>query len=235
MNRGFDIVSMSWTVEPNQTDHVDNSPDIKRLRSALQNASRKGKVLLFCSAPDIGQSSQEDTHFPFNCADAPKMFRIGAAKADGTKHPQAGNQVGYILPGENVSMRPDDMANPNEDKIPRTGSSVATALAAGLAAMIIHCVRLGAVHDFHKNNTGGLSWKSVEAIKTFAAMKVAFDIIGKIDSSDNNYRRLEVESIFKEHGVQLSSSSELSDQEKWIKVAKLARNLISDHTETSVK
>jgi hypothetical protein len=153
---------MSWSVQRNDSEDeaVNNTRDLNRLKRSLQKASndlqdsRRKKLgketLLFCSAPDIGQSSLKNSHYPFNCERVSKIFRIGTAQATGKAYPWAGDQVGFIFPGENVGMKSTDMVRPNEDNVPKTGSSVATALAAGLAAMIIHCVRIGAVYNYHK-------------------------------------------------------------------------------------
>lgn len=249
VKRGFDIISMSWSVQRNDStdEALNNTAHLNRLKASLEKASNdqqdaQGKkigkeTLLFCSAPDTGESSLRDTHYPFNCDGISKIFRIGAAQVTGKAYPWTGNQVEYILPGENVGMKPSDMVRPNEDKVLRTGSSVATALAAGLAAIIIHCVRLGAVYNFHKNNRAGVSERSVRAIKTFKAMKAAFENISKSDWTKGD-KRLEVETFFKNYGTELSKDAPKSEKEKeqwkeerWSNVAEIARNLLHDNVE----
>ncbi|KAJ4361131.1 uncharacterized protein N0V89_001700 [Didymosphaeria variabile] len=226
---------------------LNNTAHLNRLKASLEKASNnqqdaQGKwfgkeTLLFCSAPDTGESSSRDTHYPFNCDGISKIFRIGAAQVTGKPYPWTGNQVEYILPGENVGMKPSDMFRPNEDKVLRTGSSVATALAAGLAAMIIHCVRLGAVYNFHKNNRIGVSERSIRAIKTFKGMKAAFQTISKSDWAKGD-KSLEVETFFKDDGDELSKDAPKSEkdneqwkEEKWENVAKIARSLLHDNVE----
>lgn len=249
MERGFDIISMSWSIQKNDgTDEaLNNIKHLERLKTGLAKASKEAtdsqgkkigkETLLFCSAPDTGMSSSTDTYYPFNCADISKIFRIGAAQATGKAYPWVGKQIGYILPGENVGMKPSDMVRPNEDKVLRTGSSVATALAAGLAAMIIHCVRLGAVYNFHKNTSknthmsihAGVSERTVRAIKTFDGMKAAFDNISKNDYARGD-KRLEVETFFKSHAKELSKEvlqtvddKELWKEGRWSTIANIAR------------
>lgn len=240
MKRQFDIISMSWSVQRNNNEGVSNESDLTRLVAALKKASnderdkkgkKKGKeILLFCSAADLGQSNLKNTHYPFNCEEIPKMFKIGAAKADGTKYSWTGNQVDFILPGEEVRMREKDMAGLDQDTILRTGSSVATALAAGLAAMIIHSVKQGAVYHACKGHLG-LTEKSVRAIKTYKAMKSAFDIIRKDGDKETKDQRLAIETFFTNPGKELGKTSSSSKEEKWVKVAALARDLISAQTE----
>lgn len=244
IKRSFDIISMSWSVQPNNTEGASNKSDLGRLVAALQKVSnverdktgkKKAKeILLFCSAADHGQFNLKNTHYPFNCDEIPKMFKIGAAKADGTKYPWTGNQVDFILPGEEVQMRGKDMAGLDQDPVPKTGSSVATALAAGLAAMIIHSVKQGAVYHACKGSPG-LTEKSVRVIKTHKAMKSAFDVIRKGGDKESKDQRLAVETFFTAPGKELGKSSSLSNEEKWVKVVALARDLISAQTENEFR
>lgn len=244
MKRGFDIISLSWSVQKNDSleKTLNNMADLQRLKGSLLKAGQdeqdsQGKkigkeTLLFCSAPDTGESSVTDSHYPFNCEGVSKIFRIGAAQVTGKAYPWVGTQVDYILPGEKVGMKTTDMVRPIEDKVLRTGSSVATALAAGLAAMVIHCVRLGAVYNHYQRNQTGVSEQSVRAIKTYKGMKAAFETISKRD------RRLGVDSFFKNRGTELGTSAPQGDkekekwrEEKWSNVAEMARRLVTDELE----
>jgi hypothetical protein len=110
------------------------------------------------------------------------MFRIGAATVDGLAHPRVSDDVDYILPGHNVLPHINDLVGSDGPMTPMTGSSVATALAASLAALIIHCVRLGAIYNATRSSDVPISKASVsdkwlETIKTYLAMRTAFDII----------------------------------------------------------
>ncbi|EHK48481.1 hypothetical protein TRIATDRAFT_172153, partial [Trichoderma atroviride IMI 206040] len=140
LNKKADIISMSWTL-PMSGD--------KSVHDALKKAV-DGKALMFCSAPDEGKFTKRDyPSGPWR----EDFFRIGAARADGTVFewtPEDG--ITYVLPGVDVIR---DQASSNsfgwgsaarftkriEDFKYETGSSVATALAAGLAAMIIYCIK----------------------------------------------------------------------------------------------
>ena len=234
---------MSWSVQPTETGGVSNQEDLRRLVAALQAASndkedqkgkKKGKEsILFCSASDHGQSNGRNTHYPFNCDGIPKMFRIGAANADGTRYSWTSDQVDFILPGADVRMRANDRAGFNQDTVPKTGSSVATALAAGLAALVIQIVKQGAIYHALKDTTG-LSEKSVRAIKTYKAMKSAFEVIRKDGGNEPKDERLAVGAFFTKAGRELSKNSSLDAKSKWIVLAKLARDLISSSTENAV-
>ncbi|UKZ68741.1 uncharacterized protein TrAtP1_009763 [Trichoderma atroviride] len=145
LNKKADIISMSWTLPMSG----DKSGSRNRLHDALKKAV-DGKALMFCSAPDEGKFTKRDyPSGPWR----EDFFRIGAARADGTVFewtPEDG--ITYVLPGVDVIR---DQASSNsfgwgsaarftkriEDFKYETGSSVATALAAGLAAMIIYCIK----------------------------------------------------------------------------------------------
>ncbi|UKZ48603.1 hypothetical protein TrVGV298_002829 [Trichoderma virens] len=72
-----------------------------------------------------------------------QIFRIGAATADGRVWGMAGDlaNMDFILPGHNVFDAVGSYNGLLENFKPRTGSSVATALAAGQAALIMHSMK----------------------------------------------------------------------------------------------
>ncbi|KAM5519720.1 intracellular serine protease [Fusarium oxysporum f. sp. phaseoli] len=109
------------------------------LKRAVEN-----KVLMFCSAPDKGKFTELD----YPSGPWPNsFFRIGAAYSNGTVFqwtPEVG--ITYILPGVDVvqdQIKGGSSKSGEGSKSGKnlTGSSVATALGAGLAAMIIYCVK----------------------------------------------------------------------------------------------
>ncbi|KAI1146331.1 hypothetical protein F4825DRAFT_441072 [Nemania diffusa] len=68
-------------------------------------------------------------------------FRIGAARASGEKLSWvAGSKSEYLLPGENIKPEEPD-AWSHHGSWP-FGSSIATALASGLAGALLYCDRL---------------------------------------------------------------------------------------------
>ncbi|CAD6442393.1 bb52b886-4da0-4df4-8be6-03664f8edd25 [Sclerotinia trifoliorum] len=221
VTRGFDIISISWTVQKG-----DNEKHINRLSSAIKKATQKN-ILVFCSAPDIGRATPDklSTYYPFGDSDNEnRIFRIGAAKADGSAYSWLGNVelVDCILPGDNVKLLSDDSIK-EEDDIPKTGSSVATALAAGLAGLIIHCVRLAAIRHWHQNKShdaDGIDEESLKDIKNINAMKRAFKKIGTGNAGD---KRLEVETFFKHRAEALQK-----DSNDWDQIIEVARNLLPE-------
>ena len=151
---------------------------------------------MFCSTPDKGKFTELDyPSGPWRDS----FFRIGAARADGSVFawtPEDG--ITYVLPGVDVirdhvgnshSMQgiPDRMVDYTE-----TGSSVSTALAAGLAAMIIYCVKASVliVRTASGNQGSGsllgtIPDKAIEEIAHPDEMKRAFASLGKV--TKNNF------------------------------------------------
>ncbi|KAM0296866.1 hypothetical protein ACHAPM_010052 [Fusarium culmorum] len=230
--RKFDIISISWTVQLQKDEKHDNSADINRLENAISLATATG-ILVFCSAPDIGRASKEtlESYYPFGCKrSSTDLFKIGAAKADGVSFAWMGHEetVNYILPGHKVAPREADNL-PEEDDTPKTGSSVATALASGLAALIIHCVRLAAIYNIYTNKRDDLSVNetTVRAIKRFPAMKEALAILcSNNDEKQTRDRNLRVENFFKRPGDTMDNK-DVSEEEKWKQVVNIARDLVS--------
>ncbi|EWC43894.1 hypothetical protein DRE_01246 [Drechslerella stenobrocha 248] len=156
VNNKVDIISMSWTIEifgegmnpkPKQdVQHHDNpedsegserthneSPDIKLLTRAIKVAKDKN-IILFASASDQGSASSRHC-YP---ARAGGCITIGAATETGEMcawvHP---SQAKFCCPGVDVPFK-----KANETPKQQSGSSVATALAAGLAGLLLFCDRL---------------------------------------------------------------------------------------------
>ena len=130
---------MSWTIE--RTD--ENKSDILALEQAVQDAANKG-ILMFCAASDGGAVS--DRSFPARSVKE-VLFKIGAATEEGSKWKWVGDatNIDFIFPGHKVVKERYSEA-PIQSCNLLTGSSVATAIAAGLAALILDCVQRAALH-----------------------------------------------------------------------------------------
>ncbi|KAK8054802.1 hypothetical protein PG993_000029 [Apiospora rasikravindrae] len=139
VKQNVNIISMSWTVSKN------SSPNLQRAIEEAQAA----KILMFASSSDGGHFSDDAWPVGIN---RDWFFRIGAATAEGTPFKWAGStkDLDYILPGvdvakENPKTKPAKGAKYGEtlaEMSLETGSSVATALAAGTAAMLLTCVKM---------------------------------------------------------------------------------------------
>ena len=130
---------MSWTIE----ETADNEVHIEKLKEAVEKAAKK-PILMFCAASDGGAIS--DKSFPGK-GPRDSVFKIGAATEDGKAWKWVGDEsnIDFIFPGhEVVQERYKEALLQNSNLL--TGSSVATAIAAGLAALVLDCVRLAALH-----------------------------------------------------------------------------------------
>ncbi|KUI69258.1 Major intracellular serine protease [Cytospora mali] len=137
--RKVHIISMSWTINVPNTENDGDTRDMKELDDALMEA-QKANILMFCSASDEG-AKQADT-YPSRAIPG-KIFKIGGATANGELYEPVGdiNSVDFILPGNLVAG--EELTDTAINKVHYwSGSSIATALAAGLAALILYCAQI---------------------------------------------------------------------------------------------
>ena len=131
-----DIISMSWTITE-QTDHRQ-SEGFTELKNAISEAAR-ANILMFCSASD--QGAKQSHTYPSKATNL--IFKIGGADAIGDLYKPVGDDeaIDFILPGKLVEG--EGLSDAAINKVQYwTGSSVATALAAGLAALILYCAQI---------------------------------------------------------------------------------------------
>ncbi|KAI0099322.1 hypothetical protein GGR51DRAFT_396279 [Nemania sp. FL0031] len=174
--RGVDIISISWTVK--KPKDTEQDADLKDLGDAIKRALDAG-TLVFCAAGDAGNFSDEEYPYDF---DRNRIIRIGAATDDGRPWERSGDTktLSFIFPGCSVVSRNVRL----ESAVPshfreNTGSSVATALAAGLAALVLHCVRLAAILKENEGQTAApLETDSLRSIKDYRNIKAIFENIG---------------------------------------------------------
>jgi hypothetical protein len=154
---------MSWSLASDPTNQ-----DLEYLKDAIKEARSKN-ILMFSSTNDQGNI---DCNFcPGSYTD---VICIGAAKSTGNKSNWV-HKAQYLCPGEDVKV------DVNSVQGPATGSSIATALAAGLAALILHCV------DIYCADPGIEADKSDlrKTLQDLDSMKQVFNNM----AGDNNYIR----------------------------------------------
>lgn len=123
---------MSWTIEDPNGDR-----QFPALNRAINEAYRN-RIIMFCSASDQGGSSMVRCYpgaFKGN-----KSIRIGSCSASDVPSVWVNpKQVDFVLPGENIIIRNSDGTSESQ-----TGSSFATAVAAGLGGLMLYCsLKLG--------------------------------------------------------------------------------------------
>ena len=192
---------MSWTISVPSADEKLSPEDqaaMADLESAITDASTKN-ILMFCSASDEG--AVQSSTYPSK--HAKRIFTIGAADASGVVSKAVGdiNAVDFILPGKLVEDETDGAVKNIQYW---TGSSVATALAAGLAALILYCGQI----RIARAAAGSKKSKAVqhfERLKTYDGMMEAFRNIGTTAASKNKY--LTVWDVFGKKAAEHSSLS----------------------------
>ncbi|PON28837.1 hypothetical protein TGAM01_v201945 [Trichoderma gamsii] len=167
-----DIISMSWAIEEKELDYQTNR--MGALRDAIKLAA-DNNILLFCANPDKGAGYPENKSYPKQL-DTSRVFCIGAATQDGTRWEKI--DVGdascdYFLPGVELGFPVESSGARRVGEPPTVwetynGSSLSCALAAGLAAMILHCAQVSG-----KNATEAeYTW-----LKSHGGMRNAFNSI----------------------------------------------------------
>ncbi|KAI1259153.1 hypothetical protein F5Y18DRAFT_315386 [Xylariaceae sp. FL1019] len=223
LKHDFDIISMSWSIKEGKND---KNVDTRRIRNML-NQSEAAKKIIFCSAPDAGNLSPDDvaTYVPVGTS-ANHLFRIGAATADNMVWQRVGGHCDYLFPGYNVREKEGDEVI-QYDNSPKSGSSIATALAAGFAALLIHVVRMAVIRTYQqnredKNDTSIIDLASLAAIKLPETMRKTFDSMAK----DQKY--VHVSSNFEYKANQLASAEDADEPEmqKWRVIGDLARDIV---------
>ncbi|KAF9772114.1 hypothetical protein IL306_010198 [Fusarium sp. DS 682] len=187
LERNATIISMSWTIPKPK----EGSTERKLLDDVLERAC-KPKVLMFCSSSDqIDHTDHYPSAFKPHC-----FFRIGAAHDDGSAYGHAGQDNDFIFPGVNVNTSagrslPLYLADKTSSTKESTGSSIATALAAGLAAMITHGFKASALATVMARMQQGKSYvvrpelvrqADMEKISEHDVLDVAFRKIGKVQN-----------------------------------------------------
>lgn len=126
-----DIISMSWTISSREP----HSQEIHDLKQEVTNAS-KDNILMFASASDKGEGTSE---ILFPAEEYNVCIRIGGASNEGDRLTWVNPKwVHFLLPGKEVGFLDHDTGS----HFTETGSSLATACAAGLAGALLYSDRL---------------------------------------------------------------------------------------------
>ena len=224
VKKGVNIISMSWTVEPPK----EGSTLRKKFDNAL--AAAEGRhILMFCSSSDAGNYNEE--HYPTTYNDK-IFFKIGAAKADGNPYEWVGPaaKLDYLFPGVEVVQRHSKqkaIINIDDWQV-HTGSSISTALAAGLAALVISMAQIGVRYwDERGGPKDDLALKraDVEALQVRDNMKNAFNRCDALNQG--GYTFLQIWKQLDDVTARLKQyHGDSNVKERKMIVADFARNLI---------
>jgi hypothetical protein len=211
-----DIISMSWAIDEQdaslmQEDKLIRRQREERLRQAIQLAADKD-ILLFCANPDKGAVYTKNKTYPWvlsQSGTSVNIFCIGAATQEKVSWPQISDKddsCDYLLPGVNLGIQVEGTSSKNTENPPEkwqqySGSSLSCALAAGLAAMILHCALLSG-----EVTLGDPKWKW---LRTAQGMRNAFTRIQLEGSTDQttSSKWLPVRNLFRKVASQFLSTS----------------------------
>ncbi|KAF4345848.1 intracellular serine protease [Fusarium beomiforme] len=208
--KGVQIISMSWTIDPPKDEKERQDLDSAVVEAANAN------ILLFCSARAKGANSAST--YPSKAT--PKIFTIGAANKSGPSLDYVGDaaQLSYTFPGDKVEV--DDGPTKTTSQTV-DGSSVATALAAGLAALILYCVqvRIFLAKDSEKQKAR----EYYKKVKQYDGMKRAFSAIDTTEESGHKFLR-----VWEVFGKQVEQKEHVKDQGEYLElVAEVGARLCS--------
>ncbi|KAK1757348.1 hypothetical protein QBC47DRAFT_399689 [Echria macrotheca] len=181
VDRDVDIISMSWTVSvPAAKSELKAVFD-----SALQRAIDRN-ILMFCSSGDSGHTG--DMFYPAGFRPE-TVIKIGAANPTGLPYDWAGSleRLDFIFPGVEVVQQHDNKPSGIGKLKAETGSSVATALGAGLAALVMYCARIAYLYG-----RVGLTEADFERLRRRDVMVEAIARFGRSTSEKTEGKFIEV-------------------------------------------
>ena len=128
-----DIISMSWTIEKSENTR-EKKKALLDLDEALEYAAKKN-ILMFCAARDEGLEQPKEVPFPA-ASRTRNIMIVGAAGPSGAISTWVNaDAIHFLFPGTELrDARPDWMP---PEMVTVDGSSTATALASGLAALLL--------------------------------------------------------------------------------------------------
>ncbi|KAK4107020.1 subtilisin-like protein [Canariomyces notabilis] len=170
VKEGADIINMSWAIDMHEADRSSDKR-YKPLKDAIEKAVKKN-ILLFCANPDKGSEEAEPKTFPKCLPGVTSLFCIGAAENGQRwmKISRNDETCDFFLPGVRLDIEAESrQGNPKGSKSFEQwkefgGSSLACALASGLAAMILHCSQICDITNEQ------WAW-----LKSYNGMKAAFE------------------------------------------------------------
>ncbi len=211
----------------------DNSDEISRLCEALRCVAKT--TIVFCSLPDLGGISLDELalYYPVGAGakEIKEIFRIGGATPDNNPWERAGgkNIIDYILPGCDVRQKAGCEVVQNNPSL-SSGSSIATALAAGLAALLIHIVRMAAIKTYAqgKENSQEAHLVTLVSLDPFKSPDMMRATLDKMANKENGRMYVHVWSMFSHRSGEFESAENDPDAgaTRWRVMAEMAREIV---------
>lgn len=211
VDRGVNIISMSWSVKP---------PARGKLRDDFNKAVQRAvddSIIMLCASSDQGDTGKDET-YPYD-VDRANIIRIGAATAMGSNADYVNkHQVDFLFPGHEVHLKGSTPDKELGDV--HKGSSVATAIAAGLAAMVLECVRIAHFWTSTSESNRWIEPITEEDLKMDSkAMQAAFEGMSRA-----SHRYIWVWETFSDKVCETITDGGRDDQ--WATITKLANQFL---------
>ncbi|KAK4074698.1 uncharacterized protein Triagg1_4847 [Trichoderma aggressivum f. europaeum] len=231
------IISVSWTIKyrgaagtslaPNESGPPNSMKKdaYTDLREAVDEV-KKNDIIMFCSASDDIQTSAMKA-LPYS-QQSEHIFRIGAALWLGQRDPttETPDRIDWYFPGNQVA----EAQNPRLQGPVKyhDGSSAGTALAAGLASLIMYLARLvqGRFTETNNMSEAKVFEKFAKDLEDRTKMKQALDMIGKKGNYQQDKKYLPVWSTFNPATEVLTQTKDVGL--KWEELARLVKSLCSE-------
>ena len=171
---------MSWSIHGPDVDGTRTKRD--EFEKSVEKAYQKG-ITMFCTASDHGRNAESAAANDLPAA-FPYPIKIGAARADGNASAQIGYElVDFYFPGHKITL---DDHQPAKGQA-QSGSSLATAVATGLAALLQYCNSI-ANHEKKTEHALGTS-QTRQAFKHLCALTSRFPEVKKLFGDTKNLDR----------------------------------------------
>ncbi|TLD19145.1 hypothetical protein PspLS_09978 [Pyricularia sp. CBS 133598] len=237
VHRKVDIISMSWTIRTktsitaSQDQGIPSDisrkpveaatsqpiiPDrqtmaIRELEQAIDEADQAG-IIMFCSASDDIAAGET---LPFS-RKPKKIIRIGSAMQYGQRDPisEDPESITYYFPGNQVAEAWNPFRDASKVRY-HDGSSVGTALAAGLASVIIHCAIM--LRDRHPVDSAQYRHAQalVKALRKSENMRLAFDSVFEVNDETKGWKKRKYLHVWALFGKAAEEMESLRDNERW--------------------
>jgi hypothetical protein len=128
------VISMSWTIK-SDPKYIDD--EILLANQIIE--AEKGGIVLFCSSEDKGQHNNNPGQLLPSRSNL--LRRIGSCNGNGNKSEFVSEaEVHYLFPGEQLPVMQQHLKRTgNKTSSTDRGSSASTALASGLASLVLWC------------------------------------------------------------------------------------------------
>lgn len=154
---------MSWS--------IDSNTSITELDKAL-TAAEEANIIMFCASIDRGPTVTDQTYPGRN----KNCIKIGASTAKGNRLTWVSKEDSdFLAPGEGIQPAETHLWSQQSEPF---GSSVSTALAAGLAGVLLYCDRL----LLEKPKAGERYKEPVDLLRLKGNMQKVFSNIAKGES-----------------------------------------------------